>query len=83
MSLDRSDSLESIPDVDFIARCIEDVHITPASPMNEISEFRQRELNGEMSPEPLLTEDKSRFVLFPIKYGDVSNSYYFPIELLI
>ena len=36
------------------------------------TEFKQREMRGELQPEPLLTEDKTRFVLFPIKYHDVS-----------
>lgn len=37
----------------------------------EISEFKRLENNGNLLPEPLLTEDKSRFVLFPIKHNDV------------
>lgn len=28
-------------------------------------------MNGEMVPEPMLQEDKARFVLFPIKQPDV------------
>ena len=36
------------------------------------SDFKQREMRGELAPEPLLTEDKTRFVLFPIKHHDVS-----------
>jgi len=28
-------------------------------------------MNGDFAPEPMLQEDKSRFVLFPIKQPDV------------
>ena len=42
--------------------------------MNLVSEFKIKEANGELLPEPLLVEDKSRFVLFPIKHTDVSES---------
>jgi len=41
----------------------------------EVSAFRQRELNGEMLPEPLLQENKNRFVLFPIRHKDVWDMY--------
>ncbi len=34
--------------------------------------FKKLELEGKLLPEPLLTADKSRFVLFPIKHTDVS-----------
>ena len=40
--------------------------------MSLVSEFKIKEANGELLPEPLLVEDKSRFVLFPIKHTDVS-----------
>jgi hypothetical protein len=35
------------------------------------TEAKLKELRGEMLPEPLLVEDKTRFVLFPIKHADV------------
>ncbi len=38
---------------------------------NMVSEYKTKELKGELLPEPLLLEDKSRFVLFPIKHTDV------------
>ena len=38
-----------------------------------ITEFKKKEMNGELHPEPLLTVDKTRFVLFPIKHDDVSE----------
>lgn len=38
---------------------------------DKISIFRQREMNGENKPEPLLTQDTARFVLFPIKQPEV------------
>ena len=38
----------------------------------EITSFKRFESSGNFIPEPLLSEDKSRFVLFPIKHPDVS-----------
>lgn len=35
------------------------------------SDFKLKELNGELLPEPLLATDRTRFVLFPIKHNDV------------
>ena len=40
---------------------------------NVVSDFKQKEKSGLLLPEPLLLEDKSRFVLFPIKHTDVSS----------
>ena len=40
----------------------------------QISEFKTKEMAGLMQPEPLLTADSSRFVLFPIKHSDVRQS---------
>ncbi len=69
----RSESFDSIPDVDFIRGAIQDeLTLTNRS---LVSEYRRRELNGELLPEPLLVEDKSRFVLFPIKHTDVRIIY--------
>jgi len=42
---------------------------------NTTTEFRIMELEGKMIPEPLLKEDKSRFVLFPIKHDDIWEMY--------
>jgi len=42
---------------------------------NTATEFRIMELEGKMIPEPLLKEDKSRFVLFPIKHDDIWEMY--------
>ena len=42
---------------------------------NTATEFRIMELEGNMIPEPLLKEDKSRFVLFPIKHNDIWEMY--------
>jgi hypothetical protein len=39
---------------------------------DKISIFRLKEMNGENKPEPLLIEDKARFVLFPIKQPEVN-----------
>ncbi len=42
---------------------------------NTTTEFRIMEMEGKMIPEPLLKEDKSRFVLFPIKHDDIWEMY--------
>lgn len=50
-------------------------------PVNEkaiaprISEFKTKELNGELKPEPFLVENPHRFVLFPIQHDDVWKFY--------
>lgn len=66
---DRSDSFDSIPELDFIKDMMKD----ELAANDQVSEYRRRELNGELLPEPLLAEDKSRFVLFPIKHTDVRS----------
>lgn len=66
----RSTSFDSIPEVEFLQKMLE-------KDLNDakdqlISDFKHKENRGELLPEPLLMEDKSRFVLFPIKHNDVS-----------
>jgi hypothetical protein len=62
--------LKDIPKADFLLGLVtEDIPLTEAMKM---SSFRKKEINGELQPEPLLKEDKGRFVLFPIKHNDVS-----------
>ena len=73
MSQERSDikRTDSIEEVDFIANSV-----SKSLPMPEewtMSEFKQKEISGVLSPEPLLQADKTRFVLFPIKQPDVSD----------
>jgi|AACY02.7.fsa_nt_gi hypothetical protein len=65
----RSESLESIPSVDFLADELNDS--TLLSDAITMTDFRKKEMNGELLPEPMLMEDKTRFVLFPIKQHDV------------
>ena len=36
------------------------------------SDFKLRELSGELLPEPILIPNKQRFVLLPIQHNDVS-----------
>ena len=67
----RSESFESIPEVDFIKQMVDDE--IAAINKTFISEFKQLEMSGKLLPEPLLIADKSRFVLFPIKHNDVRN----------
>ena len=62
---------DSIDEVDFIA-----MSVSKSLPVPEewsMSEFKQKELSGVLSAEPLLQADKTRFVLFPIKQPDVSS----------
>ena len=67
MELTRNTSFESIPDVDFLLHTIE------CELANiDISDFKKKEASGLLLPEPLLTPDNSRFVLFPIQHSDVS-----------
>ena len=65
----RSESIPSTFELDqSVARIAE---LSIANKLHNLSEFKQREMRGELAPEPLLTEDKTRFVLFPIKHHDV------------
>jgi hypothetical protein len=78
--MDRSESFDSIPEVDFIKMMIKDEIETVNKSL--ISEFKMLEMSGKLAPEPLLTADKARFVLFPIKHADVRllllNNYIVP-----
>lgn len=71
----RTESFDSIPEAgfvkEFVACQIKELE------QNELSKYKKMEINGELKPEPLLAEDKSRFVLFPIKYTDVSETFLF------
>ena len=40
-----------------------------------VTEFKRRELEGTMAPEPLLAENPNRFVLFPIQDNDIWQMY--------
>lgn len=37
----------------------------------KVSQMRQQEIDGTLKPEPLLTENPGRFVLFPIQDNEV------------
>jgi hypothetical protein len=67
----RNESFDSIS-CDFLIDELENCRLGSDSPTPTVSEFRKKELKGELK-EPLLAEDKGRFVLFPIKHHDVSN----------
>jgi hypothetical protein len=65
--MEKSDSFSSIPDIGlFQSMTFDDIE------KENMSEFKMMEKKGQLKPEPLLIEDKSRFVLFPIKHTDVS-----------
>jgi hypothetical protein len=68
-TIDRKDSIES---VDFLVGFEDEKEAAGIKEESLVSEFKQMELRGELKPEPLLMEDKQRFVLFPIKHTDVS-----------
>ena len=69
--LTRVPSIDSIPEVDFIKQAFDDLHLQGDDNDDVISDFKLKEMNGDMIPEPMLQEDKGRFVLFPIKQPDV------------
>lgn len=77
----RSESFDSIPEAGFIKQTLKQEMEAGGSVI--ISEFKKKELRGELKPEPLLAEDKSRFVLFPIKNTDVSLFLSFIGKLLL
>lgn len=70
----RVDSVESIESVDFLVDSLEKADLGGGDSRVQVSEHRLKEMRGELLPEPLLVEDKNRFVLFPIKHKDVSLS---------
>ena len=72
----RVDSMESIESVDFLVESLEKAQLSGGDDRVQVSEQRMKEKNGTLLPEPLLIEDKQRFVLFPIKHKDVSLSVY-------
>lgn len=86
MERESSDtSLESFPEVDFVKNLI-NRELPALNDMSHPSDFKMKELNGELLPEPLLLEDKSRFVLFPIKQPDVSlcpTDFHLPLLIQI
>lgn len=41
----------------------------------KVSDFKRKEMNGELKPEPFLVENPQRFVLFPIQHDDVWKFY--------
>lgn len=49
--------------------------ITYVDSDQEPTEFKKMESRGVLQPEPLLMEDKGRFVLFPIKHTDIWDMY--------
>jgi len=72
---ERSDSFDSIPDVGHILESFDPVEAHAVlAPVDMPSEFKLLESAGKLQPEPLLAEDKTRFVLFPIKHSDVSDA---------
>lgn len=68
----RNESFDSLGGVEFLVDELESSRLGADSPKPKVTEMRQRELRGEIV-EPLLVEDKTRFVLFPIKHHDVST----------
>ena len=48
---------------------------TPTATKPRISEYKLKELKGELKPEPYLMDNPNRFVLFPIQEKDVWEMY--------
>ncbi len=67
--MERSDSFDSIPEIEFIQQMVGD----ELRCIDHVSKQKTLENMGELIPEPLLIPDKTRFVLFPIKHADVRN----------
>lgn len=67
----RSDSFGSIPEESFIQDMIHD----ELNMIDHVSKEKEKEMKGQLLPEPLLVPDKTRFVLFPIKHTDVSRLF--------
>ena len=65
-SLDTTETNDTFPEVDFISENYQQ------NDQDSVTEVRKLEMQGLLEPEPLLKEDKSRFVLFPIQHSDVS-----------
>jgi hypothetical protein len=66
----RNESFDSLGGVEFLMDELNSQRLGAESPKPKVTEFRKKELRGEIY-EPLLAEDKHRFVLFPIKHDDV------------
>jgi hypothetical protein len=76
--MEKSDSFSSIPDIGlFQSMTFDDIE------KENMSEFKMMEKKGQLKPEPLLIEDKSRFVLFPIKHTDVSSQMFLTFVFII
>ena len=61
---------------DLDANLIEDLDIScDMAELYRPTAFKIKEMKGKLAPEPLLQEDKTRFVLFPIKQPDIWDMY--------
>lgn len=68
------------------AKALVVAEVTPAQAEDDIEEYRKRfvgDLDCEEKDEPLLQETTSRFVLFPIKYREVSKFSSPPLPLFL
>jgi ribonucleotide reductase beta subunit family protein with ferritin-like domain len=52
-----------------------ETNTTSTNPVAEETLYRELEKSGELKPEPLLQESKSRFVLFPVQYPAIWKYY--------
>lgn len=76
--VERNESFDSFASVDFL---VESLPVEEEKEGKlEPSAMRLKELAGEIF-EPLLAEDKNRFVLFPIKHHDVSVESVFILRI--
>jgi len=69
---DSNGTTDTFPEATFIKSMDLNASLEPSSSSVQVTEFRQLEKTGQLEVEPLLKEDKSRFVLFPIQHKDVS-----------
>lgn len=77
-SASDSDSLEDSMEEEEAAAAVQDAAIeslTQALANVHMTDMRQKEIQGILLPEPLLTENPNRFVLFPIQNHAVWDMY--------
>lgn len=63
------------PELDFVDENYNSSDENDDNATTSCSEFKMRELRGELLPEPYLMENPNRFVLFPIQESDVWAMY--------
>lgn len=74
MRMERVVSFDSIPEAAFMGDIVME-ELRKVEDQLKMTEHKALELAGFAVAEPLLMEDKTRFVLFPIKHADIWDMY--------